>query len=108
MIARTQLAALHHNANTGRDQATTSTGELRFKVVFPKRTKDWVAKPIREKAKKDHLGALLDAIVARKSLDYDDRSEGLDTSHIALNIATKPRPEKRAVIAQHISRFSRS
>lgn len=108
MMARTQLAALHHNDNTGREQATTSTGELRFKVVFPKRTKDWVAKPIMEKTTKDHLGQLVDAIVARKNLDYDDRSEGLDTSHIAQNIATKPRPEKSAVIAQHTSRFSKS
>ena len=39
MVARTQLAALDHNANTGRDHATSSKGPnkggLRFKVVFP-------------------------------------------------------------------------
>ena len=41
MVPRTQLAALDHNANTSRDHATASRGEnkgeLRFKVVFPKR-----------------------------------------------------------------------
>ena len=44
MVAQTQLAALHHNANTSRDYATASRGEnegeLRFKVVFPKRSKE--------------------------------------------------------------------
>ena len=44
MVARTQLAALDHNANTGREQATSSKGasggELRYKVVYPKRSKE--------------------------------------------------------------------
>ncbi len=44
MAARTQLAALDHNANTGRQQATASKGanqgQLQFKVVFPKHTKE--------------------------------------------------------------------
>ncbi|CAH3123666.1 unnamed protein product, partial [Pocillopora meandrina] len=53
MVARTQLAALDHNANTGRQQATVSRGanqgELQYKVVFPKIQKEWVAKLIFEK-----------------------------------------------------------
>ena len=67
MVARTQLAALDHNANTGRQQATVSKGEneeeLRYKVVFPKQTKEWVAKPIMEKTR-EHLKPILDSIVA--------------------------------------------
>ena len=59
MVARTQLAALDHNANTGRAQATSSKGEsegeLRYKVVYPKRSKEWIAKPIMEKTTRDHL-----------------------------------------------------
>ena len=43
MIARTQLAVLDHNANTGRQQATSTKGDtegdLRYKVVYPKRSK---------------------------------------------------------------------
>ena len=50
MVARTQLATLDHNASTSRDLATASRGEnkgeLHFKVVFPKRSKEWIAKPI--------------------------------------------------------------
>ena len=50
MVARTQLATLGHNASTSRDLASASRGEnkgeLHFKVVFPKRSKEWIAKPI--------------------------------------------------------------
>lgn len=112
MVARSQLAALHHNANTEREQAIASKGEnegeLRYKIVFPKRTKDWVAKPIKCKPTKDHLLPILDAIVARKNQAYDDRSEGVDTSHVAQNIASLLRPPKEEVIAKHTTRFSRN
>lgn len=71
MVARMQLAALDHNANTGREHATASKGEnegeLRYKVVFPKRTKEWIAKPVMEKW--DHLRPMLDAITERKNQD---------------------------------------
>ncbi|ESO88711.1 hypothetical protein LOTGIDRAFT_165496 [Lottia gigantea] len=55
MVARTQLAALDHNYNTGRKQATSSRGPtegaLKFNQVFPKRCKTWVAQPIPDKNK---------------------------------------------------------
>ena len=46
MIAKTALAALDNNHNVGGQQATTQAGDLRYKVVYPKGKKDWVAKPI--------------------------------------------------------------
>ena len=104
-----QLAALDHNANTGRQQATVSKGEneeeLRYKVVFPKQTKEWVAKPIMEKTTRGHLKPILDSIVARKLQDAADPSATLTAPHILRNIATKPRPAKADVIAKHTSRF---
>jgi len=45
MVGRTQLAVMDHNTNSDRQQAT-SKGENRYKVVFPKNRKTWVAKPI--------------------------------------------------------------
>ena len=70
MVACTQLAALDHNANTGRQQATVTKGanqgELQYKLVFPKHTKEWVAKPIRKKTGRDYLNPILDTIVNRK------------------------------------------
>ena len=108
MVARTQLAALHHSANTGRAQATSSKGEserqLRYKV-YQKRSKDWIAKPIMEKTTRDHLYPMLDAIVERKTQDANDRSATLTVPHIPRNIANSPRLAKADVIARHTSRF---
>ena len=91
MVARTQLAALDHNANAGRAQATSSKGEsegeLRYKVVYPKRSKEWIAKPIMEKTTRDHLYPMLDAIVERKTQDSNERSAPLTAPHIPCNIA---------------------
>ena len=92
MVARTELAALNHNANTGREQARSSKGEnegeLKYKIVFPKRTKEWVAKPAIEKTTKDHLRPLLDAIIARNSQHPHERSAGIERTHISPNIAS--------------------
>ena len=111
MVARTQLAALDHNANTGREEATSSKGasegELRYKVVYPKRSKEWIAKPVMEKTTRDHLKPMLDAVIQRKQQDPEERST-LVAPHIPRNIAATPRPDKADVIARHTSRFSDS
>ena len=109
MVARTQLTALDHNANSGRQQAATRTGDevqLQYKIVFPKHTKEWVAKPVMEKTTRDHLKPMLDAVVARKKQKKQERSSKITTTHIPKNIASKPRPSKDDVIAKHTSRFA--
>ena len=94
MVGRSQLAALDHNANTSRNHSTVSSKEndeeLRYKVVFPKRSKEWVAKPIMQKTKRDHLKPMLDAIVERKNKDAANRSATLTAPHIPRNIASTP------------------
>ena len=108
MVARTQLSALDHNANTGRQHATSSKGanqgELQYKIVFPKHTKEWVAKPTLEKTNRDHLSPMLDAIIARKNQKPQDRSAPPAVPHIPRNIASKPRPAKEEVITKHLSK----
>jgi len=110
MVARTQLAALDHNANTGRQQATVTRGanqgELQYKLVFPKNTKEWVAKPKMEKTSRDYLNPILDAIVDRKRQKPRDRSATLTAPHIPKNIASKPRPPRADVITKLTTRFS--
>ena len=44
MMARTQVAALHHNYNVGRKQARRSDGQRQWRIVFPKAKRRWVAK----------------------------------------------------------------
>ena len=108
MVARTQLAAFDHNANTGRDHATSSKGPnkggLRFKVVFAKGSKEWVAKPIMGKTTRDRVRPLLDAIV--ECQDAAEKSATLTATHIPRNIACTPRPAIADVIAKQRSRFS--
>ena len=101
MIARTQLAVLDHNHNTGRQQSVVRLGamkgEPRYNVVFPKGRSSWVAKPIREKksyVKKAHTHGIQDlpSVAAPP----------------AKKIASKPKPDKKAVVVQLISRFKNS
>jgi len=112
MVARTQLAALDHNANTGGQQATVTRGanqsELQYKLVFPKHTKEWVAKPIREKTSRDYLNPILDTIVDRKRKKPHERSAILTVPHIPKNISPKPRPPRADVITKLTTRFSKN
>eukprot|EP00079_Xenopus_tropicalis_P032068 XP_017945839.1 PREDICTED: uncharacterized protein LOC108645280 [Xenopus tropicalis] len=112
MYARTMLAALSHNKNVDRPQATVHcskksefpVGEKRFKIVFPKHKKEWVAKPIFEEISDVHLFDIIsDAgkIVKGELVHrWESHAKGLPK-----NIASKERPEKSVVVAQHYSRF---
>ncbi|CAH1274886.1 Hypp9332 [Branchiostoma lanceolatum] len=46
MRARLQLAALDHNSNVFREQATTKKGDPRWTAAFSKRKKDWIARKV--------------------------------------------------------------
>jgi len=78
-------------ANTSKNHATASRGdnkgELHFKVFFPKRSREWIAKSIIEKTTKDCVQPWLDAIVKRKNQDAAERSATLTAPHILRNIA---------------------
>ena len=67
MVARTQLAALDNNANTGRNQARVQVGEhageARYKMCFPKAHKRWVVKPISEKKSYHDLSGMISEVI---------------------------------------------
>ena len=91
-----QLAALDHNANTGREQATASKeengGERRYKVVFLKQPREWVAKPIMQKTR-DHLKIIVHAMVERMMQDAAERSAVVTALHIPHNQTSLSTPE---------------
>uniref|UniRef100_A0A803J2M4 THAP-type domain-containing protein n=1 Tax=Xenopus tropicalis TaxID=8364 RepID=A0A803J2M4_XENTR len=64
MYARTMLAALSHNKNVDRPQATVH-------CIFPKHKKEWVAKPIFEEISDVHLFDIISD--AGKIVKGDDR-----------------------------------
>lgn len=96
MQARTQLAVIDHNANTGRSHAN---------VVFSKASKKWVAKPIYEPKQYDFVYSLLMDTVSVKlgeSLAVQPQPRDLPS-----NIAKTPKPIKEELVAQLKSRFSK-
>lgn len=115
MIARTALGALSHNRNVNRQQAVVKTakkstlgvGKKRFKIVFPKQKKEWVAKPIYEEVMDEHLFEIMSDSI--KILTGEITHEWVSVSKkMPRNIATGERPEKIEVIDKHLSRFARS
>ena len=110
MRARQQLAALNHNHNVGREQARTAGGAERWKLVFPKAKKQWVAKKMYEKKTTTYLYDMHDVLSAKKELVAGKIPVCVSDfppvpASIPANIATKPSPAKHDVIAQHVSRI---
>ena len=66
MVARTHLAAVDHNSGTGRAQAETSSGEKRYRCVYPKGMKNWVVKPFFEDKTKPHVMEMLCSVLEMK------------------------------------------
>ncbi|XP_056457818.1 uncharacterized protein LOC130391621 [Gadus chalcogrammus] len=102
MVARTQLAILDNNYNVGRQQTETSEGLPRYSMVFPKQSKEWVAKKIYEPTSQYFTQHLVKLVLERR----EERTPE-DIPHVQrpANIATKERPPKEDVIWKHQSRF---
>ena len=79
MVARTQLADLHHNHNCSRKQAVvkhgSSLGSLCYNLVFPKVRKTWVVKPIKEEKSYGHLDALMESILKQKKIKGGEKKK---------------------------------
>ena len=113
MRARQQLAALNHNYNVGRDQATTKDGSLRWRIVYPKAKHQWVAKKIYAKTSTTFFHGLMQDVLAVKmtmSLLPVVQPECIANypgvpDDIPKNIASQPPPDKDELIAAQISRF---
>ncbi|KAJ8011920.1 hypothetical protein DPEC_G00063320 [Dallia pectoralis] len=111
MRERCQLAILEHNENiVKRKQATTTTGQARFKQVFSKRSKQWVLKKIFT----PHTTELFDTLIQRVM----DRRQNpnivskVPTSLLPLpqpalppNIAPVRKPSKEAAMSSFQSSF---
>ena len=109
MVARTQLAALANNANTGRGQAQVQSveqaGETRYKLCFPKASKRWIVKPITEKKSYQYLSGLLSEVIKR--CEEGNAAAQPVPARLLRNIASEPAPLKADLIQQHRSRFNR-
>ncbi|XP_063073829.1 uncharacterized protein LOC134464290, partial [Engraulis encrasicolus] len=108
MLCRLYLAALHYNENTGRDQATASSGEPLYRMHYPKAMKGEArVKPIKTEATFGYVEDLISLIMGPV---FDDPTPYRETM---LKIRIPPdlsadidHPEKEAVIASYVSRFN--
>lgn len=73
-------------------------------MVFPKGQSSWVAKPIREKKPYDFLYHLIKDVMKTHTHGIQDLPSV--AAPLAKDIASKPKPDKKAVVDQHISRFN--
>ncbi|XP_063042261.1 uncharacterized protein LOC134436841 [Engraulis encrasicolus] len=109
MKARTLLSVMDHNENVGREQATTSEGNPRFKLVYPKQSKKWVARKIYEPTTQTFRTDLVERVLERRmdpTVKLKDPSSSVQQpSTIPANIAAIPRPDKDQAIEEHVSRF---
>lgn len=103
MKCRTQLAIIDNNWNAGREVATTEAGEARFKCVYPKLQKKWVAKPIYEEKSYQFVQDLIRDTIRLKQGAID--VPPLQRPALPANIAPTPRGNKEDIIEQHMSRF---
>lgn len=100
------LAALDNNRNVGRAHATDNSGDRRYKIVFPKGRKRWVAKLVKEDKNYDYIHEILETViqVCAGTGQQCDISE-IHVPHLPFNIASAPRPETAEVVESHKSRM---
>lgn len=103
MVSRTQLAVIDHNCNVGRGVATTASGDERYKCVYPKLQKQWVAKPIYEEKTYQFVHYLLRDTILLKEGEIE--APALERPNLPKNIAPNPRGNKGDIIERHVSRF---
>lgn len=103
MIARTQLAVLDHNNSCNRSHAKSNSGELRYKFPYSKVSRNWSAKPIKEKKDTKYLHDMIEDvhIIASENVSL----ELPITPDVPKNIAPKPRPSVETLISCR-SRFT--
>eukprot|EP00117_Sycon_ciliatum_P022524 scpid85357/ scgid5468/ len=99
MEARTQLAALDHNFNAGREQATTSTGQPQYKVQFSRVKGDFVAKKIYSEKKYGCMHSMMQQVsdVATKRLTVPPIQKCKP-----VNVSRRGAPVKATVVANLI------
>lgn len=103
MVARTQLAALDQNSGSGTEHAHTKKGDLRFKIVFPKNQKNWVAKKISTPKVKSYISEIMEETIKLQCADIKGVLPNLPS--VPRNIATEKNQGGKKVIGHLSTRF---
>ncbi|XP_076110383.1 uncharacterized protein LOC143079094 isoform X1 [Mytilus galloprovincialis] len=115
MLARLSIAALHYNENSGRQQATTKTGEQRFSMCYPKAKKgtEAVVKPKKTAPTFVYVTLIKQAVVERRREEFKSYTSASDDVRVYNNhhpdhmTSTFTPFRKNDLIQRHRSRFQR-
>ncbi|XP_026080665.1 uncharacterized protein LOC113057435 isoform X2 [Carassius auratus] len=106
MLCRLYLAALHHNENANREQATTKAGQAVYRLVFPKSKK---GRPLKKESTYTYVDELLKLVFEEVVMDPSTFVEELKSIPIPKPLRAEfVRPSKVEAIASHVSRFSQA
>ncbi|XP_048114993.1 uncharacterized protein LOC125304619 [Alosa alosa] len=108
MLCRLYLAAMHHNEHALREQATTSTGQAVFKVVFPKAKRgEGIVKPVKTNPTFNYVRELMRLLMQEVFEDPTSFAEELKTIPIPPDLSAEfPKTPKAELVARHVSRFN--
>ncbi|XP_072181053.1 uncharacterized protein [Diadema setosum] len=103
MLCRLHLAALHHNPNSDRQQATTGEGERHFIIIKPKyKPGSATAKPIKEPPTYSYAEELMTEV---SEYDSEASPHARQPSPPPLS-SEHTYPSKEDVIQQHQTQLS--
>ena len=107
---------MDHNHNVNRNQVITSKpsahgkkGEQQFRFAFSKATKEWQAKPVKERKSYEFIHQLMtDAIAIRRSGPKHSAGAASKSKSLPKNTAKTPMPPKEQLIKKRMERIAKS
>ncbi|XP_070172947.1 uncharacterized protein [Littorina saxatilis] len=112
MKIRLQLAVIHHNANSGRQQAVNAAGDGRWAVQFPKNQGRLpVARKLKTRQTYGYVHDLMQEVIDLR-MEFDSYSRARASWDAVAPRSSKPliaeegRPSKENVVASHQHRYS--
>ena len=107
---------MDHNHNVNRNQLITSKpsahgkqGEQQFRFTFSKATKEWQAKPVKERKSYEFIHQLMtDAIEMRRSGPKHSAGAASKSKSLPKNIAKTSMPPEEQLIKKRLERITKS
>ncbi|KAJ8369542.1 hypothetical protein SKAU_G00095700 [Synaphobranchus kaupii] len=108
MLCRLLLTAMHYNENADRPQATTSSGELRYLLWFPKyKQGDFSVRPLKATPTYGYIETLQELLFERVVENPEPYQELLQQVYVPPPLCSQyDRPDKSKAVARHTSRFA--
>ncbi|XP_049521742.1 uncharacterized protein LOC125944725 [Dermacentor silvarum] len=109
MLARTKIAALHYNENSGRDILTDPSGAERISQRFSRGEKEWTVVPVKQNAGYGYISVLLtnvmDCLEKWPSFSTAEQAS-VRRHHETLSSKYGPKPRKEEARKKQYSRFA--